>query len=78
MVHCSFVLALIQERALLPVWPNLATNYAKSLALASVETLVFEPGSRHDMIGVSISPSDHFLGPAGLIVSAIKVSFLVG
>ena len=30
------------------------------------------------MIGVSISPLDHFLWPAGLIVSAVQVSFLVG
>ena len=67
-----------QARALLLLWPNLAPNYAKSLAIASVATLVFEPGSRHDMIGVGISPLDHFLRPAGLIVSAIQVSFLVG
>ena len=78
MVHCSFVLAHIQERALNLLRPNLAPNYAKSLAIASVATLVFEPGSRHDMIGVGISPLDHFLRPAGLIVSAIQVSFLVG
>ena len=78
MVHCSFVLVHIQERALLLLWPNLGSSYAKSLAIASVATLVFEPGSRHDMIGVSISPLDHFLGPAGLIVSTIQVAFLVG
>ena len=65
-------------KALLLLWPNLAHNYVKSLTIASVATLIFEPGSRHDMIGVSISPLDHFLRPAGLIVSAIQVSFLVG
>ena len=67
-----------QAKALFFLWPNLAPNYAKSLAIASVATLIFEPGSRHDMIGVSISPLNHFLRPAGLIVSAIQVSFLVG
>ena len=65
-------------KALLLLWPNLAHSYVKSLTIASVATLIFEPGSRHDMIGVSISPLNHFLRPAGLIVSAIQVSFLVG